>query len=144
VNSRARLLAALAVVAAGASASACTAAGAYRAPDGLSIVAPADRSDVGLPVRVAWSGVSRAKGYVVVVDRVPMPVGKTVTWFGAQPVGVIATVDTELLLGRSVTAKNSRSARHIVTVVAVDHRGRRMNEDSAQVTFRTGAMESEA
>lgn len=122
-------------------ASGCTTDGEYRAGARLAITAPPDRAAVGLPVRIAWTADPDASGYVVVLDRVPMPPGETVAWFGPDAEGVVETDETEVLLGRSVSASHSGPVRHEAVVVSVDDRGRRLDETSARVSFRTGGGE---
>lgn len=121
----------------------CTTTGSYSEATRFDIVAPPDRAEVELPVRVAWEPDGRAHRYAVVVDRPAMPPGETVDWFGSDAAGVVETDATEIVLGRSLSASSSRSARHSVVVVALDRDGRRIDETAAHVSFRTGGVRTD-
>ena len=126
-----------------------------RADDSIDIVVPEDRADVRPPMDVRWTDDSprRGGGYVVLIDRSPMPPGEDVSWFArdddscieAQGCpdarwlarhGVTVTTGTEA----SIAIVPRRSAAddrgpHELTVIRLDADGRPDGEAAFSVQF---------
>jgi len=127
------------------------------ADDRVDIVSPADRSDVSLPVTVAWEvddfGVGPGGGsFGVFVDRPPQPPGHTLAWLfrdaddcagvvGCPDDAYLALRDVHRTTGTSFTvervtpASGERRHFHEVTVVLLDAGGRRVGEGAWSVQF---------
>ncbi len=116
----------------------------FRNDHRITIVSPADFSNVRGPVTIRW--VTRdfsapADGHFeVFLDRDPQPPGETLHYFAGQSLLDIWTVDTtSFLIPRfplpDPAAPKQEQEHHEITVILVDGQGRRIGETSAFVEF---------
>ena len=96
--------------------------------DRVDVLAPADRSDVTLPLTVRWSAHDLPAGTafgVVVDEALPRP--------GQEAdEEVIRTTDTSVVLDQ-LGAASSSDRGHDITVILLDPEGRRLGEGAWQV-----------
>jgi hypothetical protein len=126
--------------------------------DQVTITSPRELESVALPFTVEWDVHAvphEAAGYGVFVDRLPMKPGQDVRALFDEScrrlpacpdeqqlhtIGVYLTADTKVVIPSLVTlgGVGSRTDRpaHELTVVLVDHTGRRIGGYAASATFR--------
>lgn len=122
----------------------------------VEILAPADRTSVGLPLEVRWSDDAPVPGggYLVVIDRAPMPPGETAEWFARDDPdcavnpgcpdelwlarrGITPSADPAVTIEIVPAREDSRpDAYYDLTVVRLDAEGRRYGEAAYHVQFR--------
>ena len=127
-----------------------------RIDDSIEIDVPLDRQRVGAPVEVRWtdSAPRPGGGYLVLIDRAPMPPGDDVTWFARDDdtcVEAQGCPDELWLARRGITATAEQSASiaivparaesragapYDLTIVRLDAEGRRDGEAAFSVQFR--------
>ncbi|MHB8467456.1 MAG: hypothetical protein ACYDD7_21790 [Acidimicrobiales bacterium] len=136
---------------------------AFRTDNWVRIVAPIDRSDVSLPIRIAWSvhPSTEIRSFMVLVDRSPEPPGRTAKYFVEhddackgvqlktcltpdylQQRGIYQTIRSQLTLDvvpQRGGVWKSATTTHEVIVMPLDGRGRRIGEASPVVQFRLRA-----
>jgi hypothetical protein len=129
--------------------------------DRVSIVEPADRATVELPMTVRWRAEDLGPGasFAVFVDRAPQRPGRTVesladgdaacevdpacpdqAYFASR--GVYTTADTELTIAfLPDLAEGDNRDFHEVTVVLLDGDGARIGESAFRVEFEVAREE---
>ena len=122
----------------------------------LHFAEPQEREQVRLPVHLRWhfDGTPPAR-YAVMVDQNPPPPGRTLAWYARRDtrcvaaqgcpdadylsdLGVSSTTRPDLVLD-AITKDRVRhggSEQHLVTVILLDTRGRRIGESAWTRTFR--------
>lgn len=135
--------------------SGCVAQGlAFKVDRRVHITSPKDRSEVSLPVTVAWTVHDFTGTYAVFVDRTPQPPGKPLSWLARDDRschrsagcpdadyfatrGIYQTDQTHLTfeqLPRLSTGAGQKE-RHHLTVVLLDDAGHRVGESAFEVEF---------
>lgn len=137
----------------------------FRVDDSVSIVAPKDREQVGMPVTFRWKVAddlardladpsAGAAGFAVLLDQHPQPPGETLAWFARGDDACTAASscpDLAYLAERRVfttramsitfesVPANSNGPEHLheVTIFLIDNRGTRLSESTWSVEFRT-------
>lgn len=131
---------------------------AFRQDNRLEFVAPADRSEVTLPITVRWRVEDFAVGadagsFAVFVDRAPLPPGKTLAWLARNDDAcrsadgcpddawfaqrdVYLTVDSKLVIDQLPARTDDRREFHEVTVILLDEQGRRVGETGWSLEFQ--------
>lgn len=131
----------------------------------LTIVSPADRAEVSLPLTIEWEVTdfavtgpdgtsSRDAGYFgVFVDRAPQPPGRTLAWLARNDESCVAaqgcpdeawfdrhdihaTQDTSFTIAALPARPGDQREFHEVTVVLLDGRGQRIGESAWAVEFQ--------
>lgn len=156
----------VALVVSGLVTASCSTSGlSFKQDERVTILAPADRAEVRLPVTVRWKvndfevtgptdAPKRGAGYFgVFVDRSPQPSGKTVDWLVADDVecksqracddpgylaarGIFTTSDTSFTVTRlNELRRDGRRELHEVIVVLLDGKGRRLGEGAFVAEF---------
>lgn len=138
---------------------------AFRLDKRLSIIEPADRQEVTLPVTLRWTiedfdvvqpgGQPRdtAGYFAVFVDRAPMPPGRDLSWLARNDkscradegcpgeeyfarLGVYTTSEQQLVIEQvRRRSANGGRERHVATIVLVDAAGARIGESAFKVAF---------
>lgn len=127
-----------------------------RADDSIELTAPVDGAEVSAPLQVSWTDdAPRAGGgYVVLLDRAPMPPGEDVAWFARDDDtclpnqgcpdevwlarrGITVTSETSVSVAiLPARAESREGAPYDVTVVRLDAEGRRDGEAAFSVQVR--------
>ena len=157
---RVRLVVAVACLAA--PVAGCADSMAFRQPDAVEIVAPDDRAEVTLPVRVRWrsdleGGAAGEPYYAVFVDRAPIRPGQSLRVLADESCNrtkgcpdlqylrdryVYVTDETEVTLDvvpqRGSSQRTGARDSHEATIVVLDADGRRVGEQAYAVEFEVG------
>jgi hypothetical protein len=116
----------------------------FRNDHRVTVQQPAAFESVRLPLVVRWAARDfpspQAGSYVVFVDRDPMPPGESLDYFArGDREGIFATTETTLtvrtLRSDSHNAVTAERNHHELTVVLLDHAGRRIGESAGFVEF---------
>jgi hypothetical protein len=96
----------------------------FREDTRVDVIAPADRSQVALPLTVEWTVRDFDGSFAVFVDRAPQPPGRSVAWLFRNDDGCIP----------QLTGDDVRE-RHEATVILLDEDGERSGESAFSVEF---------
>ncbi len=141
----------------------CSTESTFRTSSAVRFEAPQNRAEVTLPLTLRWSATlpAEAKSFLVVVDRATLPPGEGTADFlddidacdgpgraecekpsYLAEFGIYAVSGNELELpvlpARSLISKSERD-RHQATIVLLDERGRRIDEQAWVLHFNAHA-----
>ncbi|HEX9681657.1 MAG TPA: hypothetical protein VGA13_01125 [Acidimicrobiales bacterium] len=127
---------------------------AFREDDRVTILEPADRAEVTLPLTIRWSSGGAGPYFAVFVDREPVRPGQSLRAVaddscnrtpGCPDVAYLREryvyltdqtwIDLDVVARRGGSQRTSADNRHEATIVLVDGEGRRIGEAAYTVEF---------
>lgn len=115
----------------------------FRQDHRIEVQFPDNFAEVSEPLTVRWTARDFDPGpdgtFLVLVDRAPMPPGRTIDYFDRRNRQNILTTDapqaTIEVFEERVGASSVERNRHFVTIVLIDSSGRRIGESAGFVEF---------